>query len=90
MPEKQPNRMSGSAAGDVAFSGHVAGEEAVVPGFPPQADFISTLGSLYLRDGATGQITSIAHAGDPAPGPICRSLLLESSLRHGRGIKVLT
>jgi hypothetical protein len=54
--------------GDVAFSGHVAGDEAVVPGFPPQASFISTLGSLYFRDGVTGQITSIAHAGDPAPG----------------------
>jgi hypothetical protein len=55
-------------AGDVAFSGHVAGDETVVPGFPPQANFISTLGSLYFRDGTTGQITSIAHAGDSAPG----------------------
>jgi hypothetical protein len=54
--------------GDVAFSGHVAGDETVVPGFPPQSVFISTLGSLYFRDGATGQITSIAHAGDAAPG----------------------
>jgi hypothetical protein len=54
--------------GDVTFVGHVAGEEAQVPGFPPQADFIATLGSVYLKSGATGQIISIAHQGDPAPG----------------------
>jgi hypothetical protein len=54
--------------GDVAFVGHVAGEEAQVPGFPPQSAFIATLGSLYVKSGATGQITSIAHAGDLAPG----------------------
>jgi hypothetical protein len=54
--------------GDIVFSGHVAGEEAAVPGFPPQENFIATLGSVYLRDGKTGKIISIAHAGDPAPG----------------------
>jgi hypothetical protein len=55
-------------AGDAAFIGHIAGEEARVPGFPPQAELISALASLYLRDGATGQIRSVVHAGDPAPG----------------------
>ncbi len=54
--------------GDIVFIGHVAGQEARVPGFPPQAAFISTLGSLYVRDGQTGRIQSIAHSGDPAPG----------------------
>ncbi len=54
--------------GDVVFVGHVAGEEAQVPGFPPQSQFLATLGSLYVKSGSTGQITSIAHAGDPAPG----------------------
>src|SRR5207249_1776050 len=28
----------------------------------------NALGSLYVQDGSTGQIKSIAHAGDPAPG----------------------
>jgi hypothetical protein len=55
--------------GDVAFQGHVAGEEVSAgPNFPPQAALISALGSVYVKDGATGHITSIAHAGDPAPG----------------------
>src|SRR5205814_7408620 len=42
-------------AGDVAFVGHVAGEE-------------SGLSNLYLKDARTGVILSIAHGGDPAPG----------------------
>jgi hypothetical protein len=54
--------------GDIAFSGHVAGEEAAVPGFPPQTEVISALTSLYLKDAAKGTIRSIVHAGDPAPG----------------------
>jgi hypothetical protein len=53
--------------GDIAFVGHVAGEEALVPGFG-QPDFFATLGSVYVKSGRTGQITSVAHAGDPAPG----------------------
>jgi hypothetical protein len=53
--------------GDIAFIGHVAGEEAAIPGFPPQSDLIDALGSLYVRD-AGGTIRSVAHAGDPAPG----------------------
>jgi hypothetical protein len=53
---------------DVAFIGHIAGQESVVAGFPPQADFISALGSLYVKKAATGTISSIAHAGDLAPG----------------------
>jgi hypothetical protein len=55
--------------GDVAFQGHVAGEE-ILPssGFPPPEIVVTTLGSVYVKDGATGKIRSIAHAGDPAPG----------------------
>lgn len=54
--------------GDVSFIGHIAGEESVVAGFPPQADFISALGGLYVKKAATGNIRTIVHAGDPAPG----------------------
>ena len=55
--------------GDVAFQGHVAGEE-ILPSssFPPPDFVISALGSVYVKDGATGKIRSIAHAGDQAPG----------------------
>jgi hypothetical protein len=57
-----------NAGGDIAFNGHVAGEEVGAPGAPPQAFIINALGSLYVKDGATGQIRSIAHAGSAAPG----------------------
>ncbi len=50
--------------GDVAFGAHVAGEECIaVPGFGPDCGE-----SVYLRDAATGAITSIAHQGGAAPG----------------------
>jgi hypothetical protein len=52
--------------GDMAFIGHVAGEEVRSSSSPPQAAIINALGSLYVKDGST--IKSIAHAGDPAPG----------------------
>jgi hypothetical protein len=69
--------------GDVAFVGHVAGEEALVPGFG-QPDFFATLGSVYVKSGATGQITSIAHAGDPAPGGgVFRQALFPGINDHG-------
>src|SRR5207245_9205595 len=35
--------------GDIGCVGPVAGQEAGVTGFPPQAAFISQLGRLYLR-----------------------------------------
>jgi hypothetical protein len=54
--------------GDVSFIGHIAGEDSVVEGFPPQADVISALGGLYVKQGGTGKIYNIVHAGDPAPG----------------------
>jgi hypothetical protein len=54
--------------GDVAFEAHVAGEEVAIPGFPPQSALISALGSLYVKNAGSGAITSIVHAGDPAPG----------------------
>jgi hypothetical protein len=52
-----------NSGGDVAFSGHLLGDSCVNIG-PP---FVCG-DSLYLRDAATGAITSIAHQGDPAPG----------------------
>jgi hypothetical protein len=52
--------------GDVSFIGHIAGEESVVPDFPPQAEFISALGNLYVKKRHT--IRTIVHAGDSAPG----------------------
>jgi hypothetical protein len=52
--------------GDVAFMGHVAGEECLADF--PQAFLIGCLGSVYVKDAATGTIRSIAHAGDDAPG----------------------
>ena len=57
-------------AGDVAFIAHVAGEESRFPNppFPEQAKLISALGSLYVKDASHGNIISIAHAGDHAPG----------------------
>jgi hypothetical protein len=60
-----------NASGDVAFAGHVAGEPLFPPGSPlynPQASELNAPDSLYLRNGSTGKITSIAHIGDPAPG----------------------
>ncbi|WP_157906534.1 DUF7453 family protein [Sorangium cellulosum] len=53
--------------GDVSFIGHIAGETGPVPGFPPQAELINALGSLYVKR-ASGQVRSIVRAGDPAPG----------------------
>jgi hypothetical protein len=54
--------------GDVAFMGHTAGEPCRAEDFPPQAIVIQCLSSVYVREAATGDIRSIAHAGDDAPG----------------------
>ena len=54
--------------GDVAFCAHIAGEECVAPEFPPQSILIGCLYSLYVKKASTGEILSIAHAGEPAPG----------------------
>ena len=56
--------MNGSInnGGDVAFGGHVAGDECIDIGFSNCGE------SVYLKDAATGIIQSIAHQGDPAPG----------------------
>jgi hypothetical protein len=58
--------------GDVAFEGHVAGEECLPDPLPPNVTppeiAPSCLWSLYVKDGATGKIRSVAHAGDQAPG----------------------
>jgi hypothetical protein len=49
--------------GDIAFGGHLAGEECIDIGFS-----LNCGESVYLKDAATGVIQSIAHQGDPAPG----------------------
>jgi hypothetical protein len=49
--------------GDIAFGGHVAGEECITLPFP-----IVCGESVYLKDAATGIIQSVAHQGDAAPG----------------------
>jgi hypothetical protein len=54
--------------GDVSFIGHIAGTEALVPGFPPQNELISALGSLYVKQGGTGKIYTVVQSGDSAPG----------------------
>src|SRR6266550_7925567 len=45
--------------GDVAFYGHVAGEEAREDFAPPQAISILTLGSVYVKKAGSGKIISI-------------------------------
>jgi hypothetical protein len=52
---------------DIAFGGHVNGEECIDP-FAPQSVQILCGESIYLRHAAGGQIESIAHQGQPAPG----------------------
>jgi hypothetical protein len=54
--------------GDIAFAAHIAGEECRAEGFQPQATVIGCLVSLYVKKAATGEMQSIAHAGDCAPG----------------------
>src|SRR5438309_342242 len=49
-------------AGDVAFGAHIAGEECIDIGDERCGD------SVYLKNTHTGEIRSIAHQGDPAPG----------------------
>ena len=51
--------------GDIAFGGHVAGEECINIGSP-----LVCAESVYLKDATTGIIQSIAHQGDPAPGGV--------------------
>jgi hypothetical protein len=54
--------------GDVAFTGHVAGDECRAEGSDPQAIIIGCLGRVYVKEAATGKVRSIARAGNPAPG----------------------
>lgn len=51
-----------NSRGDIAFGGHLAGEECIGAGS------FSCFESVYLKKAATGEIRSIAHQGDPAPG----------------------
>jgi hypothetical protein len=54
---------SNNNAGDIAFSAHVQSDPCIDFGIPWACG-----DSLYLRNGTTGAITSVAHQGDPAPG----------------------
>jgi len=71
--EVEVERVETLNGGTRRVRGHVLGHVqerlgSVVAGFPPQADFISALGGLYVKKGASGQIRTIVHAGDSAPG----------------------
>ena len=57
-----------NASRDIAFMAHLAGEECRAANFPPHNILMLCLGSIYVKDGATGELRSIADAGDPAPG----------------------
>lgn len=73
-----------NASRDLAFMGHVSDEECRAEDFPPQAVLMACLGSIYVKDGASGQIRSIAHAGDPAPrGGVYRQVI--SPMLNDRG-----
>jgi hypothetical protein len=54
-------------AGDVAFDGHVAGEECLNVG-GGQNRRLGCPSSVYFIPAGTNQIQAIAHQGDPAPG----------------------
>jgi hypothetical protein len=56
-----------SNTGDVAFGAHIAGEACIDFG-NPQSVFVQCAESIYLKRAASGEIESIAHQGDPAPG----------------------
>jgi hypothetical protein len=53
--------------GDVGFGAHVQGEEFIVSD-PPNPPLPGDPDSVYLSEAPSGQIISIAHQGDPAPG----------------------
>ena len=64
--EVEVERVETLNGGTRRVRGHVLGHVqeclgSVVAGFPPQADFISALGGLYVRKGASGQIHTIVH-----------------------------
>jgi hypothetical protein len=52
--------------GDVAFGAHIAGDP-VISLNQKLPDAIFAAESIYVRDGASGKITSIAHQGDAIP-----------------------
>jgi hypothetical protein len=54
--------------GTVAFNGHLAGEEVQLPGFPTQDQVMFPFQSLYLANPKTGDVRSLVHIGDAAPG----------------------
>jgi hypothetical protein len=54
--------------GDIGFGAHVAGEECIPFPDGPQQVRIGCRESVYIRKATTGEIQSIAHQGQPAPG----------------------
>ncbi len=57
-----------NAKGDIGFGAHVAGEECIPFPDGPQQVRIGCRESVYIRKATTGEIQSIAHQGQPAPG----------------------
>jgi hypothetical protein len=56
-----------NARGDVAFEGHVVGDELITGGNPQTVRLFAADGA-YVKNGKTGVIRVIAHTGDAAPG----------------------
>src|SRR5215471_4775923 len=55
-----------NSGGDVAFGAHIASDPCNSNAM--QTDIIRCFESVYVKKKGTGEITSIAHQGDPAPG----------------------
>lgn len=55
-----------NSGGDVAFGAHIASDPC--NSNAPQTAIIRCFESVYVKKKGTGEITSIAHQGDPAPG----------------------
>jgi hypothetical protein len=58
-----------NSGGDVAFGAHIVSDPCNTGNPPvPQTGIIRCFESVYVKKKGTGEITSIAHQGDPAPG----------------------
>lgn len=55
-----------NSSGDLVFAGHLAGRPCLAT--VPQSFVIGCVRDLFLRSGATGKLTRLVAAGDPAPG----------------------
>jgi len=57
------NLPAANERGDVAFAGHIFSDECLAN------DFWGCWNSMFLKDGPSGRIVSVARIGDPAPRP---------------------